>query len=325
MKLFLKEQMALFILYFFNMFFLVIIYYFIGGFEKSENLLYFLFVSLFLLICYSIYRYLTNRRFYKKLSELSSNLETPISNIGNSCLDEALNNILKNQFSLFQEQIHNYDRKQKEHLVFINQWVHHMKTPLSAIQLVAQENEYEPYMSNIQQEIDSLNRGLNMALYMARLDSFQNDFYVETIDLRTVVTKAINELKGLFISTGIFPQVIIEDEVLIQSDSKWLIFILQQLLTNAIKYSGERNKKIIVRAYKQNKNIILEVKDHGVGIPKKDIKRVYEAFYTGENGRKFGESTGMGLYLVRQACKMLQHRVQLESEVDEGTVVRIIF
>ncbi|WFD08654.1 sensor histidine kinase [Tepidibacter hydrothermalis] len=325
MKLFFKEQLALFVLYFSNMFFLVIMYYFIGGFEKSENLLYFLFVSLFLLICYSVYRYFTNRRFYKKLSELSSSLETPIADIGNSCLDEALNKLLKNQFSLFQEQIHNYDRKQKEHLVFINQWVHHMKTPLSAIQLVAQENEYEPYMANIQQEIDSLNRGLNMALYMARLDSFQNDFYVETIDLRTVVTKAINELKGLFISKGIFPQILIKDKVLIQSDSKWLIFILQQLLTNAIKYSGERNKKITVQAYKQNKNIILEVKDQGVGIPKKDIKRVYEAFYTGENGRRFGESTGMGLYLVRQSCKRLQHRVELESEVDVGTIVRIIF
>lgn len=325
MKLFLKEQMALFILYFFNMFFLVIMYYFVGGFEKSENLFYFLFVSLFLLICYSIYRYLSNRKFYKKLSRLYFNLEAPISDIGNSCLDEALNKLLKNQFSLFQEQIHNYDKKQKEHLIFINQWVHHMKTPLSAIQLIAQENEYELYVPNIQQEIDDLNRGLNMALYMARLDSFQNDFYVETVDLKTVVTKSINELKGLFISKRIFPQVLVGDEILINSDSKWLIFILQQLLTNSIKYSGKRNKKIIVQAYKQNKSIILEVKDQGIGIPKKDIKRVYEAFYTGENGRRFGESTGMGLYLVRKACKRLQHRVELESEVDVGTVVRIIF
>jgi len=323
-KLFLKEQKALLVLYFFNMFFLVIIYYFIGGFEKSENLFYFLFISAFLLSCYLIYRYFTNRRFYKKLSELSSELDSNISAIGNSPLDEALNKLLKNQFSLFLKQIHNYDRKQKDHLVFINQWVHHMKTPLSAIQLIAQENEYEPYMSNIQEEIDRLNRGLNMALYMARLDSFKNDFYVETIYLKTVVTKSINELKGLFISKGIFPEVRIEEEVLVQSDGKWLIFILQQLLTNAIKYSVERNKKITVQVNKQNNSIVLEVKDQGVGIPKSDIKRIYEAFYTGENGRKFGESTGMGLYLVKEACERLQHKVQAESEVNVGTTVRII-
>lgn len=284
-----------------------------------------MFISAFLLICYLIYRYFTNRRFYKQLSELSSELDSNISAIGNSPLEEALNKLLKNQFSLFLKQIHNYDRKQKDHLVFINQWVHHMKTPLSAIQLIAQDNEYEPYMSNIQEEIDRLKRGLNMALYMARLDSFQNDFYVETIDLKTLVTKAINELRGLFICKGIFPQVLIEEEVLIQSDGKWLIFILQQLLTNAIKYSVERNKKITVQVYKQNNSIILEVKDQGVGIPKSDIKRIYEAFYTGENGRKFGESTGMGLYLVKEACERLQHKVQVESEVNEGTTVRIIF
>ena len=86
-----------------------------------------------------------------------------------------------------------------------------------------------------------------------------------------------------------------------------------------------KTKKVFISAYERKKDKVLEVKDQGVGIPLKDIKRVFEPFYTGENGRQFGESTGMGLYLVNKVCQKLEHQIEIESKPNEGTTVRIIF
>ncbi|MDR2992907.1 MAG: sensor histidine kinase, partial [Bacillus cereus] len=84
-------------------------------------------------------------------------------------------------------------------------------------------------------------------------------------------------------------------------------------------------EKVIVSACSKGRAIILEIKDYGVGIPTTDLPRVFNPFYTGENGRKFKESTGMGLYLVKEVCEKLNHKIELESEVGKGTKVRIIF
>lgn len=164
-----------------------------------------------------------------------------------------------------------------------------------------------------------------MALYMARLNNFHEDFHVETISLKDTVTKNINGLKELFIRNGVFPVLEVHSDLKVASDAKWLKFIIYQLMTNAVRYSGERGKKVFLSAYRNGKDIILEVRDEGVGIPQEDIRRVFEPFYTGKNGRTFGESTGMGLYIVSKICDYLGHSVKLDSEVGKGTTIKIIF
>lgn len=323
MKLFLRDHVSFLILYFFNLFFLFIIYDRVGGFEN--NIFYFLFLSTFLLVCYLSYRYFSNRTLYRRLSQPLSSLEDYLSSTGNTPLAEGFNELQKRQYDLYQAQLQQYIRKQNEHLTFINQWVHQMKTPLSVMQLIIQENEGEPGMNNIRQEVERLDSGLNMALYMARLDSFQYDFCVKTIVLNSLALEMVNEFKRLFIRKHVYPEVHIEPAITVPSDEKWLKFILGQLLTNAIRYSAQNNKKIMVSAYQHENNVVMEVKDEGIGIPETDIRRVFEPFYTGENGRRFGESTGMGLYLVKEVCKRLSHQIELDSEVGKGTTVRIIF
>jgi OmpR family two-component system sensor histidine kinase YxdK len=160
---------------------------------------------------------------------------------------------------------------------------------------------------------------------MARLDCFEHDFSVETIGLHSIVTEVINEQKRYFIRKKVYPEVNIDLNISVKSDRKWLKFIVEQLLVNAIKYTEGENKKITVSVYDWERGKVLEVKDQGVGIPAKDIRRVFEPFYTGENGRRFGESTGMGLYLVSEVCKKLEHQIEIESRPEEGTTVRIIF
>jgi len=325
MKIFLHDHISFVLLYLFNMLFLFIFYRNLGGFETLENVYYFIFLSSFLLGVFLLYRYFSNKRLYDMLTKMPSKFEDTLSSAGTTPISVGVNKLLRAQYNLYQEQIQMYKRKQAEHLTFINQWVHQMKTPISVIHLILQENEGEPYVENIRQELERISRGLNMALNMARLTNFEHDFTVETVLLHSIAIEVVNEQKRYFIRKKVYPEVRIDSNMTVKSDKKWLKFIVEQLLVNAIKYTEGENKKVIISAYDSEKGKVLEVKDRGVGIPKQDIRRVFEPFYTGENGRKFGESTGMGLYLVSEVCKKLGHQIEIESKPGEGTCVRIIF
>ena len=325
MKIFLLDHIPFVLLYLLNMLFLFVLYRNLGGFDNLENTYYFIFLSNFLLGVFLLYRYFSHKKLYDKLTKMPSNLDDTISSAGTTSTSKAVNRLLRAQYSLYQEQIQMYKRKQEEHLTFIHQWVHQMKTPISVIHLILQEKEGESYIENIQQELERISRGLNMAMNMARFGSFEHDFTVETILLHSIVAEVVNEQKRYFIRKKVYPEVRIDLNMSVKSDQKWLKFIVEQLLVNAIKYTEGENKKVIISAYESIEGKVLEVKDQGVGIPKKDIRRVFEPFYTGENGRKFGESTGMGLYLVNEICKKLEHQIELESRQGEGTTIRIIF
>ncbi|WP_228370412.1 sensor histidine kinase [Gottschalkia acidurici] len=236
-----------------------------------------------------------------------------------------VSSLLKKQYMLYQESIEIYKDKQKEHLTFINQWVHQMKTPLSVINLIVQENEQETYMDSIKNELEKLDMGLDMALYMARFDTFTHDFHVDKVKLKPLIKQVINNMRRYFIVNNVFPEVDIDEDIMVFSDIKWLVFIVEQVIINAIKYSCMKSNKIYIKSYKEKNKVKLSIIDNGVGIPKKDIKRVFDQFYTGENGRKFGESTGMGLYIAGEVCKELSHDIEIESEEGTGTTVNIIF
>ena len=206
----------------------------------------------------------------------------------------------------------------------MNQWIHQMKTPLSVIELITQD-EVEPRFESINEETDRLKKGLEMALYVARLEAFTQDFYVERVQLHKIVNDSVHEHKRFFIRNFVYPELKIDKDITVESDAKWLQFLIGQILSNAIKYSSGSREKIRVRACKEGNNVILEIADNGVGIPKQDLPRVFKPFFTGENGRDFKESTGMGLYLVYEITKQLGHSVEIHSEVGKGTVVRIKF
>ncbi|MNJ51364.1 Sensor histidine kinase GraS [compost metagenome] len=116
-----------------------------------------------------------------------------------------------------------------------------------------------------------------------------------------------------------------EEPLSIVSDEKWLTFVMTQLITNAVRYTTKENGKLYFRGFKENDRTILEIEDEGVGIPESDLPRVFDAYFTGENGRKFQESTGMGMYLAKEICHKLGHSIELESIEDQGTIVRLSF
>lgn len=232
---------------------------------------------------------------------------------------------MQQQYKLYEIKIRDYNRKQKEHITFINQWVHQMKTPLSVIQLLLEECDGEPRAESISEEVYKINTNLNLALYFARVDAFEKDFVVEKINLQQLVLNTVNKEKKLFIKNRILPKVDIDRTIEVYTDGKWMKFVLEQIITNGIKYSAGIGKVLTIQACLQEKHVVMEVIDEGIGISAKDIRRVFNPFFTGENGRKYGESTGMGLYIVKKTCEDLGHKVEIEAEVNKGTKIKIVF
>lgn len=325
MKLFFREQLPLLLIYLIQLF-LIFLVYWLDGYRNLAVSIYAAVLSICLLAGYLIYRFIRNKEFYQQLEKPLNSIEDLVNQPGGagSPLTEGLQQLLKNQYSQFKKELHNYKYRLEDHIHFINQWVHQMKTPISIIHLMTQEEDDSRFKA-IGDEADRLKKGLDMVLYSARLETFERDFYVEALDLESIVRSVTSNQKRLFIRKHIFPSIQIDADTRIISDEKWLSFVLTQLITNAIRYTVEKNRKVYFKGYNRREKRILEIQDEGVGIPNSDIPRVFDPYFTGENGRNFQESTGMGLYLAKQICEKLGHQIEIESKVNQGTTVRIIF
>ncbi|KXH80327.1 MULTISPECIES: sensor histidine kinase [Bacillus] len=323
MKLFLREHLPLIVMIILQLIVTLMVYW-LDGYHHILTALYSLFLGICFLIGYLIYRYYSHRRYYNTLSHPSRILQESIQYMGDTPISIAFRHVLEAKYNQYQSQLKAWEHKQKEHLIFINQWVHQMKTPVSVVELITQEEHGETFES-IAEEIDRMKYGLEMVLHMARLETFEQDFHVERVSLKTLAQEVIYENKRFFIRNYVYPKVQIIQDYIVETDIKWLRFILNQLLSNAIKYSAGSKQNITMIVFKRGTSVVLEIQDQGVGIPKEDLSRVFRPFYTGKNGRKFKESTGMGLYLVKNIAERLNHEIEIESEVDRGTKIRIIF
>lgn len=325
MRLFLRDQLPVAVIYFLQLGLSALIYW-LHGFQNGDATGYVITVSTFLFVVYLGYKYYTNQGIYRRLSDLPQSLDHTFDSKSKvlSPMDEALQSYTQKQFQYYQNELFQVENKLDEHLHFMNQWVHQMKTPISVIYMTIQDED-EPIFDSIREETDRLEKGLETVLYMARLDSFEKDYSVEQVSLNSIVSRFVQENKRLFIRNQVFPRVDIDSGLTVLSDEKWLGFIFGQLMTNAVKYSTGFAQSIQVRAYKDGNTIVLEVEDLGIGIPKHDIQRIFEPYFTGDNGRKYPAATGMGLYLVKEICGRLGHRVEAVSEPGQGTTLRLRF
>ncbi|MCL1703434.1 sensor histidine kinase [Lysinibacillus sp. Bpr_S20] len=322
-KLFLRDY-ASFIVFQFLLVGFIMVLYWLDGFRNVDTAIYSFCISLVLLASFLLIRYLMRQRYLLKITQLPKTMEDVLQK--NAKTPEAMQaeKYMHELYRLYKHELQSLYAGQKRHDQFINQWVHQMKTPISVIELLLQD-ERPLDKKNVQEEIDRLRRGLDMVLVNARLENFEEDMQVEQIALKMIVTATVNENKRLFITKRVFPEIHIEDDIIVASDSKWLRFIIGQFVTNAVKYTFEANKKIVISTTKKDDHVQLAICDEGIGIPASDLSRVTKAFFTGENGRKTGESTGMGLYLAKEICEKLGHDLNITSEVGKGTIVTVTF
>lgn len=324
MKLFLRDHVSLIVMIVLQSVFIPALFW-LDGYRELGLSMYAIFLSLTLFTAFLIYRFISRKSFYEKLQQPMETLDESLETTEGTPISEALDRLLLSQYRLYQEQLQNAQDQQEEHLLFMDRWVHHMKTPLSVIELTAQSLD-EPESSSIREETDRVQTGLNTVLYMARLRTITEDFHIKPVRLAELIHEVNRENKRFYIRHEVYPQLKEETEgITVETDEKWLFFIVTQLVHNAVKYSTGKSKQLVLSLYERSGKAVLEVKDFGIGIPAADRKRVFTKFYTGENGRKYRESTGMGLYLVKEVAERLEHRLELESIVGEGTSVRIIF
>lgn len=280
---------------------------------------YFFGLSGLLFLTLFAYDYYTKRQLYRFLSGQTPQLITGDSSSVSQMIHIKFDALRKKE----EQQLLLQTKRQQQQITFMNLWVHQMKTPLSVLEMMAQNKQLSA--PAILTETQRLKNGLNIALNEARLSSgFQTDFILKQLSLNQVVSNAVNTQKTVFIQRKIYPVVTIPAHLMVISDEKWLAFMIEQILTNSLKYSCTE-AKIEIRATEQSETIQLLIKDEGVGIPASDLPRIKQPFFTGENGRQFGEATGMGLYLVNQVAEGLTIPWHITSIPNQGTTVTLTF
>ncbi|WP_422122732.1 sensor histidine kinase [Planococcus sp. X10-3] len=323
LRLFLKEHAAYMVFQAVLVAFIMILYW-LDGFRNLDTAIYSFVISILLTSAFLGARYIKRHRYYKKITENPVKMEHMLQKDGRSPEQIQMDLYLQKLYKVYQNEAQALYASQNRHLQFMNQWVHQMKTPISVIQLLLQ-NPDELDKNSVAEEIDRLKASLDTVLMNARLDTFEQDMQIEKVALHGLAAEIITENKRLFISKQVYPVIDVDKNFIVATDRKWMKFILGQLLTNAIKYTFEKDKKVYITAACDNSHIQLAIRDEGLGIPATDLGRVTKAFFTGENGRKTTESTGMGLYIAKEVCKKLGHELLIESAVGQGTTVSILF
>jgi signal transduction histidine kinase len=165
------------------------------------------------------------------------------------------------------------------------------------------------------EELFKIEQYAEMVLHYLRLDSMSSDMLIQPQDLHTLVKQTLRKYSVLFINSGLSLQ--LEDfQVSVLSDEKWLSFVLEQIISNSIKYTRKGTISIYMDPDSQ-KTLVIE--DTGMGIRQEDIPRIFDRGFTGYNGRMDKKSTGIGLYLCRQIMNRLSHGIWAESEEGKGT------
>ncbi len=194
--------------------------------------------------------------------------------------------------------------------------------PIAASKMII-ENNKTTVTKSINEELDKVENYIEQALFYARSNTVEKDYYIKKSNLKEIVNESIKKNKNLLIQEKILLN-IHDLDVIINTDSKWIVFILNQIIQNSIKYrKKEDSLSIEIYAVQKKEKVILYINDNGIGIKKGEIARVFEKGFTGTNGRLSNKkSTGIGLYLCKKLCDKLGIKIELNSNENEGTQIR---
>ena len=229
--------------------------------------------------------------------------------------------ILKMAEKSMLERIGAMERERKAYREYIEQWIHEVKTPITAIKLLC-ENNRSAGSRTLLAELEQINRFTEQALYYARSGHTDRDYVIREIHLSDVVHSAIADNRYLLRQSNF--TVTVEDmERSVYTDDKWVRFLLNQLISNAVKYCT-RQPALRFFATEQPHQVQLSVQDNGMGIPSGDLPRIFDKGVTGQNGRAVPGSTGIGLYLCKRLCDKLGIGLTAHSD-DTGTTMTLTF
>ncbi|MDN4069044.1 sensor histidine kinase [Paenibacillus vini] len=290
-------------------------------FYDVNDIMYPLLVSCFILFIYLV---ISGTGYFKLCVKLQDCKSSPQMELDESkVLDKLLFGKINEIHEQYNARIYELKSSDKERNTLFSQWIHNMKGSVSIIGLASEQGSKQA-MEDIQEENGKLMANLEECLNVLRLDDFSRDYLPERVNLHRVATRAINARKKDFIYQGVYPKVEIDEALHVYTDEKWCGYMLEQVLSNAVKYS-RREGLVTVRSEVKGDRVLLTVQDNGIGICPEELPRVFDPFFTGRNGREDRSATGIGLYMVKYIAQRLGHGVSMESHKGAGSMFTISF
>ena len=326
-KLFFKEKAITILLLLFGIITIEIFLmaYNVGMFIK----IYIPLIIMGLYIISIIIEYFKRKKFYDNLLNMLEELDekyliTEIIKTPNFLEGQIFKNSLEQIDKSMLENVNKYKYMTEDYKEYIELWIHEIKIPISASKMVI-ENNKNAITKSIDEELDKVENYIEQALFYARSNTVEKDYYIRKVVLKEIVNESIKKNKSSLIQEKI--SIDIHDlDIEVNTDNKWIVFILNQIIQNSIKYRKKENSVIEIYANQGKENVILYIKDNGIGIKQGEITRVFEKGFTGTNGRLSNKkSTGIGLYLCKKLCNKLGIGIELNSVQNEGTEVKLVF
>ncbi|WDV45361.1 sensor histidine kinase [Clostridiaceae bacterium M8S5] len=295
---------------------------------RGANILKLILMWFIILIIYYAMQYITRKRYFSKLISIANGLDKKylISEI----IEEPkyfdsipYYTLLKIANKSMLEEITRVRNERIEYREYIERWIHEVKNPIASVKLVCENNKSD-ITRIVLMELAKIDNYVEQALFYARSEYVEKDYLIKEFRLKGCINNVIVKNKHLLISNKVDVNLLDLDQT-VYSDEKWVEFIINQLVINAVKYRKNKSPKIKIYSKTVNNGVRLVIEDNGIGIEDSDLTRVFDKGFTGNNGRDIEKSTGIGLYVSKKLCKKLGLTITIESKKNYYTKVCILF
>ncbi|MDD3338802.1 MAG: sensor histidine kinase [Lachnospiraceae bacterium] len=319
------NQITLLICFSGSLFFSILLFFW--GISLSEIIL--LWICFAIIVSFTMFGYF--RKQQKRIQYLLEALDsldkkyliTEIADKPETEIEKIYFRLLKTALKSMTDEVSEVRRLNVEYKDFIEQWIHEIKVPITGIQLLCENNKTE-IMRKIITQTELIEQDIERVLFYARLGSVEKDYLIKEISLKRCVMEVLSQNKQFLIQSRVCVHTdSISDSVF--SDSKWLCFIINQIILNSIKYCSDKPPVIEIKSQDMKDYVTLFITDNGIGIKPSEVNRVFDKGFVGSNGRMGRKSTGIGLYLCDQLCLKLGIGINIESKFGCYTTVLLHF
>lgn len=317
---YLKDKLYAFLIF---IIYIIILILFLIALKLSSSII--IFITVFTIVIFFVilfFDYFRKRKFYNELLDKLNTLDKKYlliemllepNFLEGKILYDVLDEVNKNEHDL----ISNLKNKQEDFKEYIELWIHEVKLPLASLTLINRKDK------NTLRELKRIEDDVEQILYYVRCENANNDYLIKEWNLDTIIKNVALRNKDDLLALDIDFKVD-NCNLKVLTDSKWLEFVINQIVSNSIKYKKDKDSVIEINGKDFEDYVTITIYDNGKGISKSDLPRVFCKTFTGNNGRtSSSKSTGMGLYLCKELCKSLGHKIEIDSKVDEYTKVTI--
>lgn len=285
-----------------------------------EPITYGILISILIFIGFGAFKFAAYYKRSKTLELLLNNIEVTAEMLPlpDSYIEEKYNELISNILKTKNEAENINAQKYSDLIDYYSLWAHQIKTPIAAMNLLLQSSDNE-LSDELSEQLFKIEEYVEMVMQYLRCDGISSDLELSYYNLGAIVNDAVKKYRKQFLRRKISVEVE-QMNIEVLTDKKWLSFVVEQLISNSLKYTSQ-GKISIYMDKKDKKTLVIE--DTGIGIRSEDLPRIFERGFTGYNGREDKKSTGIGLYLCKKILRRLSHEIVVESEIDKGTIVKI--